>query len=79
MNSWCYFKKKEEAIKLIVFVQLSAPVEQKLEVPSAVNLSRIGMSSEWCGNTKPAATASQNEVKPWLRSKVRIKSLLADV
>lgn len=72
-------KKKKKAIKLIVFVQLSAPVEQKLEVPSAVNLSRIGMSSEWCGNTKPAAAASQNEMKPWLRSRVRIKSLPADV
>ena len=31
------------------------------------------MSSEWSGNSKPAAAASQDEVKPWVRSKVRIK------
>ncbi|XP_038578106.1 tyrosine-protein phosphatase non-receptor type 22 isoform X1 [Micropterus salmoides] len=46
-----------------------APVEQKLEVTTAVNLNRIGMSSEWCGNSKPAATASLNETTPWVRSK----------
>ncbi|XP_070766377.1 tyrosine-protein phosphatase non-receptor type 22 [Enoplosus armatus] len=46
-----------------------APVEQKLEVTPAVNLSRIGTSSEWSGNSKPAATVSQNETKPWARSK----------
>ncbi|XP_044068650.1 tyrosine-protein phosphatase non-receptor type 22 isoform X2 [Siniperca chuatsi] len=46
-----------------------APVEQKLEVTPAVNLNRIGMSSEWSGNSKPAATGSQNETKPWARSK----------
>ncbi|XP_073326192.1 tyrosine-protein phosphatase non-receptor type 22 [Pagrus major] len=46
-----------------------APVEQKSEVKPAANLNRIGMSSEWSGNSKPAATASQEEVKPWVRSK----------
>ncbi|XP_035511986.1 tyrosine-protein phosphatase non-receptor type 22 [Morone saxatilis] len=46
-----------------------AAVEQNLEVTPAVNLNRVGMSSEWFGNSKPAATASQNETKPWSRSK----------
>ncbi|XP_018537687.1 tyrosine-protein phosphatase non-receptor type 22 isoform X1 [Lates calcarifer] len=46
-----------------------APVEQNLEVRPAVNLNRIGMSSEWSGNSKPAANASDNETKPWVRSK----------
>lgn len=48
-------------------------MEQKSEVRPAANLNRIGMSSEWSGNSKPAAAASQDEVKPWVRSKVRIK------
>ncbi|XP_051282249.1 tyrosine-protein phosphatase non-receptor type 22 isoform X2 [Dicentrarchus labrax] len=46
-----------------------APVEQNLEVTPAVNLNRVGMSSEWFCNSKPAATASQNETKTWSRSK----------
>ncbi|XP_022619029.1 tyrosine-protein phosphatase 99A-like isoform X1 [Seriola dumerili] len=46
-----------------------APVEQNFEVAPAVNLSRIGMSSEWSGISRPAATASLNETKPWVRSK----------
>lgn len=46
-----------------------APVEQKPEISPAANLNRIGMSSEWSGDSKPAATASQDEVKPWVRSK----------
>ncbi|XP_074498514.1 tyrosine-protein phosphatase non-receptor type 22 isoform X1 [Sebastes fasciatus] len=46
-----------------------APVEQKSEVTPAVNLNRIGMSSEWSGDSKPAVTGSQSETKPWLRSK----------
>ncbi|KAM7411321.1 hypothetical protein PAMA_021355 [Pampus argenteus] len=40
-----------------------APVEQKFEVKSAVNLNREGT-----GNSEPAAAASQNEIGPWLRS-----------
>ncbi|XP_070696036.1 tyrosine-protein phosphatase non-receptor type 22 [Pempheris klunzingeri] len=46
-----------------------APVEEKLDGRLAVNLSRIGMSSEWSGHSKPAATASQSKVNPWVRSK----------
>ncbi|KAM3872110.1 tyrosine-protein phosphatase non-receptor type 22 [Diretmus argenteus] len=46
-----------------------APVEQKLEVTPAVNLSRIGVSSEWSGNSIQANGATQNEIKPWRRSK----------
>ncbi|XP_042264107.1 tyrosine-protein phosphatase non-receptor type 22 isoform X1 [Thunnus maccoyii] len=46
-----------------------APVEQKFEVMPVVNVNRIGMSSEWSGDSKPAASTSQNEMKPWLRSK----------
>ncbi|KAM3618679.1 uncharacterized protein V6R79_023443 [Siganus canaliculatus] len=46
-----------------------APVEPKLEVAPAVNLNRIGMSSEWCGNTEASATASEDERKPWARSR----------
>nr|XP_020473413.1 tyrosine-protein phosphatase non-receptor type 22-like isoform X2 [Monopterus albus] len=41
--------------------------DQNVEVMPTLNLSRIGMSSEWSGNSEPAA--SQNELKPWLRSK----------
>ncbi|KAM7405186.1 hypothetical protein PAMP_012467 [Pampus punctatissimus] len=44
-----------------------APVEQKVKVTSAVNLNRIGTSSERSGNSEPAAAASQNEMSPWLR------------
>ncbi|XP_041860954.1 tyrosine-protein phosphatase non-receptor type 22 [Melanotaenia boesemani] len=40
-----------------------APVEQHLEVTPAVNLDIIGMSSEWFGNSTPAATARQNDKK----------------
>ncbi|XP_040009030.1 tyrosine-protein phosphatase non-receptor type 22 [Xiphias gladius] len=46
-----------------------APTKQNLEVTSAAKLNRIGMSSEWSGNSEPAAGASQNETKPWVRSK----------
>ncbi|XP_029281963.1 tyrosine-protein phosphatase non-receptor type 22 isoform X2 [Cottoperca gobio] len=41
-----------------------APVEQRSEVTPAVNLSRIGKSSEWS-----TASASHTDTKPWLRSK----------
>ncbi|XP_034731632.1 tyrosine-protein phosphatase non-receptor type 22 isoform X2 [Etheostoma cragini] len=40
-----------------------APVEKKSAATLAVNRNRIGMSSEWSGDTKPS------ETKPWLRSK----------
>ncbi|XP_049921025.1 tyrosine-protein phosphatase non-receptor type 22 isoform X1 [Epinephelus moara] len=46
-----------------------APVEQMSEVKLAVNLNRIGMSSEWFGDSKSAAAASQSEATPWARSK----------
>ncbi|XP_071377927.1 uncharacterized protein, partial [Centroberyx affinis] len=46
-----------------------APVEQALEVTPAVNLNRIGTSSEWSGNPLQAGVAAQNEMKPWTRSK----------
>ncbi|XP_040888778.1 tyrosine-protein phosphatase non-receptor type 22-like [Toxotes jaculatrix] len=46
-----------------------APVEQNVEFRPATSLSRIGMSSEWSGNSKPAATALQTETKHWVRSK----------
>ncbi|XP_020501661.3 tyrosine-protein phosphatase non-receptor type 22 isoform X2 [Labrus bergylta] len=44
-----------------------APVEQRLEIKP--NLNRIGMSSEWSGNSKQATTAHQSETKSWMRSK----------
>ncbi|XP_074536748.1 tyrosine-protein phosphatase non-receptor type 22 isoform X2 [Halichoeres trimaculatus] len=46
-----------------------APVEPKLEVRPAVNLNRIGVSSEWSGNFDQATAACQSETKPWARSK----------
>ncbi|KAE8292791.1 Tyrosine-protein phosphatase non-receptor type 12 [Larimichthys crocea] len=46
-----------------------APVEQKLEVTPALDLNRIGTSSEWSGDSKPAAAASHSETKAWVRSK----------
>ncbi|XP_031700682.1 tyrosine-protein phosphatase non-receptor type 22 [Anarrhichthys ocellatus] len=46
-----------------------APVKLKSEVKPAVKLNRIGMSSEWSGDSVPAASASQSETKPWVRSK----------
>ncbi|KAM9351034.1 tyrosine-protein phosphatase non-receptor type 22 [Symphorus nematophorus] len=46
-----------------------APVEQKLEVMPAASLNRVGLSSEWSGDSRPAASASHNEMKPWTRSK----------
>ncbi|XP_068589086.1 tyrosine-protein phosphatase non-receptor type 22 [Cebidichthys violaceus] len=42
-----------------------APVKLKSEV----TLNRIGMSSEWSSDSKPAAPASQSETQPWVRSK----------
>lgn len=68
------FYLKNVITKLIILVCPSAPVEQTFEVTPAVSLNRIGMSSEWSGHSKPAATASHNETKPWTRSKVRTKS-----
>lgn len=53
----------------------SAPVERKVNVTQAVDLNRIGMSSEWSGNSVQATTAAHNETKSWVRSKVRIKPL----
>ncbi|XP_062283246.1 tyrosine-protein phosphatase non-receptor type 22 isoform X2 [Scomber scombrus] len=46
-----------------------ASVEQKFAVTQEVHLNRIGMSSEWSGNSMPASSADENETKPWLRSK----------
>uniref|UniRef100_UPI0037E77000 tyrosine-protein phosphatase non-receptor type 22 isoform X2 n=1 Tax=Semicossyphus pulcher TaxID=241346 RepID=UPI0037E77000 len=46
-----------------------APVEQKLEVHPAVNLNKIGSSSEWSGDSKQATAASHDETKTWVRSK----------
>ncbi|XP_078144603.1 tyrosine-protein phosphatase non-receptor type 22 isoform X2 [Centroberyx gerrardi] len=46
-----------------------APVEQTLEVTPAVNLNRIGTSSEWSGNPLQAGVTTQSEMKPWTRSK----------
>ncbi|XP_022050898.1 tyrosine-protein phosphatase non-receptor type 22 isoform X1 [Acanthochromis polyacanthus] len=46
-----------------------APVEQKSEVTPTVNLSRLGLSSEWCGASKLAATSYEEETKPFVRSK----------
>ncbi|XP_056280104.1 tyrosine-protein phosphatase non-receptor type 22 isoform X2 [Pseudoliparis swirei] len=46
-----------------------APVKLRSEVKPAVMLKRIGVSSEWSGDSKPAATASQRETQPWARSK----------
>ncbi|XP_041654308.1 tyrosine-protein phosphatase non-receptor type 22 isoform X2 [Cheilinus undulatus] len=46
-----------------------APVEQKLNVKPTMSLTRVGTSSEWCGNSKPANPVTQNETKSWVRSK----------
>ncbi|XP_069382849.1 tyrosine-protein phosphatase non-receptor type 22 isoform X3 [Paralichthys olivaceus] len=46
-----------------------APVEQNSDDSAAVNLTRIGTSSEWCGDSKSASSATTHETKPWLRSK----------
>ncbi|KAM6982481.1 tyrosine-protein phosphatase non-receptor type 22 [Tautogolabrus adspersus] len=46
-----------------------APAEQRLEIKPKVYQNRIGMSSEWSGNSKQATTADQNETKSWTRSK----------
>nr|XP_040049035.1 tyrosine-protein phosphatase non-receptor type 22 isoform X3 [Gasterosteus aculeatus aculeatus] len=45
-----------------------APVKQNSAVRPAEMLNRIGRSSEWSGDTKPAATSPQSELKPWKRS-----------
>ncbi|XP_054464701.1 tyrosine-protein phosphatase non-receptor type 22 [Anoplopoma fimbria] len=51
-----------------------APVKLKSDVTPAVKLNRIGMSSEWSGDSRPATTASQIETNPWVRSKsLRVK------
>ncbi|XP_034392843.1 tyrosine-protein phosphatase non-receptor type 22 isoform X2 [Cyclopterus lumpus] len=53
-----------------------APVKLRSEVKPAVKLNRIGVSSEWSGDSKPAATASQRETQPWARSKsLKIKTV----
>ncbi|XP_068188602.1 tyrosine-protein phosphatase non-receptor type 22 isoform X2 [Antennarius striatus] len=45
------------------------PVEQRLRVTPAANLRRLGMSSEWSGNTNSADSASQIKMEGWARSK----------
>ncbi|KAM8863553.1 tyrosine-protein phosphatase non-receptor type 22 isoform 2-T2 [Spinachia spinachia] len=44
-----------------------APAKPKLDIRPAAMLSRIGRSSEWSGDSKPALP--QSETKPWVRSK----------
>lgn len=46
-------------------------MKQNSAVRPAEMLNRIGRSSEWSGDTKPAATSPQSELKPWKRSVVR--------
>ncbi|KAM4563112.1 tyrosine-protein phosphatase non-receptor type 22 [Odontesthes bonariensis] len=46
-----------------------APVELQVGLMPAANLDVIGMSSEWSGNSAPAAAASQNERTSHVRSK----------
>ncbi|XP_034445783.1 tyrosine-protein phosphatase non-receptor type 22 isoform X1 [Hippoglossus hippoglossus] len=54
-----------------------APVEQNSEVTPAVNLKRIGTSSEWSGDSKSALSETTHEKKPWMRSKsLRAKTTL---
>lgn len=48
-----------------------APVQQGFEVKPAVNLNKIGTSSEWSGNLLP--TTTQTETNTPTRSKVSIK------
>ncbi|KAM4610256.1 tyrosine-protein phosphatase non-receptor type 22 isoform 2-T2 [Polymixia lowei] len=55
---------KDLEITLMTLACRSAPAEQ---VTPAADLNRIGMSSEWSGNSQNAA--SQDEPKPWVRSK----------
>lgn len=59
-------------MRLIFLVHSLASVKQRLEVTAADNLGRIGTSSEWCGNSTPAATPFHNEANHWARSKVGI-------
>lgn len=61
----------------IFLVHSLASVKQRLEVTPAGNLGRIGTSSEWCGDSTPAATPFHNETNHWARSKVGI--IKADV
>ncbi|XP_053279960.1 tyrosine-protein phosphatase non-receptor type 22 [Pleuronectes platessa] len=54
-----------------------APVEQNSEVTPAVNLKRIGTSSEWSGDSQSALSVNTHEKKPWIRSKsLRVKTTL---
>ncbi|XP_062421383.1 tyrosine-protein phosphatase non-receptor type 22 isoform X2 [Pungitius pungitius] len=46
-----------------------APVKPRSDVSPAAMLNRIGRSSEWSGDSMPAATSPQSETKPWVRSK----------
>ncbi|KAK2897243.1 tyrosine-protein phosphatase non-receptor type 22 isoform X1 [Channa argus] len=46
-----------------------APVQQNIKTTSALNLTKIGTSSEWSGNSIPVASADHTEMKPWTRSK----------
>ncbi|XP_062248147.1 tyrosine-protein phosphatase non-receptor type 22 isoform X2 [Platichthys flesus] len=54
-----------------------APVEQNSEVTPAVNLKRIGTSSEWSGDSQSALSVNTHEKKPWIRSKsLKVKTTL---
>lgn len=72
---WILFKKirtSRKAMRLIFLVHALVSVKQKLEVTPAGNLGRIGMSSEWCGDSTPAVTPFHDETSRWTRSKVGI-------
>ncbi|XP_061758921.1 tyrosine-protein phosphatase non-receptor type 22 isoform X2 [Nerophis ophidion] len=56
-----------------------APVDNQRAVTPAVNLSRIGTSSEWSGTSRLVSATQEAETKPWLRTKsLRVKMTLKE-
>ncbi|XP_061908765.1 tyrosine-protein phosphatase non-receptor type 22 isoform X2 [Entelurus aequoreus] len=56
-----------------------APVGNQRAVTPAVNLSRIGTSSEWSGTSRLVSATQEAETKPWLRTKsLRAKMTLTE-
>lgn len=77
----CVYNKHKTSCQIFCFVITvwinlyfhSAPVEQNESVTPAVNLNRVGTSSEWSGNSLQETSEARDETKSWARSKVRIK------
>ncbi|XP_029013128.1 tyrosine-protein phosphatase non-receptor type 22 isoform X2 [Betta splendens] len=55
-----------------------APVKPNSNLAPGLSLHRIGTSSEWSGNSAPAATDAHSETRSWMRSKsLRVKTSFA--